>query len=258
MRGLREVFLLIVVSVLACSCAMAQADLDFLSDVRIKAEESKPAPGVDAAQAMVDELVAAAKDARAAADEARVAATQATVAASDAKKAVADLATNAPVSSPFGGVTIEEVDAAIAKAIADRPAFTESEIREFAKDEIKKHLEAKVKMPDGTVKTVESSTCEVTVNGYEGTFKVPVGGKIVSVDGRPVSSSASMQTANGTVYMGRTSDIQMQTVPMADYSQPQVIRFNSIPQSFGKSMTRQGTCRNVWNAATGRFERRCN
>jgi hypothetical protein len=149
----------------------------------------------------------------------------------------------------FEPVTMDQVRAEIQLALGNRPAFTEDEIREFARDEIKKY-HATVKMPNGSLKTIEADSVEVTVAGESGTFLVPAGGVVVEVNGKPVRGAGRVVSGGSVQYMGVTEDLQLKTIPNAIGQAGQRIMFNA---PLGRS-----TCRQVWNPATRRYERVCN
>lgn len=119
-----------------------------------------------------------------------------------------------------------------------RPAFTESEIRAFAKEEIQK-FHAEVKMPSGEVKKIEATDVKVTVNGYSGTFEVPPGGVVTSIDGKPVGSSngwvrsVDPVTRRTTSMVGQTDNFNFRAVP-----QQNNVRFFALPRA-------NSTCRIV-------------
>lgn len=119
-----------------------------------------------------------------------------------------------------------------------RPAFTEEEIRSFAKDEIQK-FHAEVKMKDGTVKTVEATGVQVSVNGYSGKFEVPPGGVVTAINGVPVSPSngwtrvVNPATNRTSSVFGQTPNFNVRAVPSRS-----TVRFFASPRS-------NGTCRIV-------------
>jgi hypothetical protein len=198
----------------------AEAPVEVPADV----SEGQPTPAPEA-QSLIDELLAAAKEARDAAQEAREAAMVAN--------------TSVSVVKSFDTLTMDDVNDAIRAALADRPSFTEQEIRAFAKDEIKKYLEAQVRTSSGEVKTIKSNSLQMTVNGYEGTFEVKEGERIIAIDGKPVSNSKMrIQTPQGTVFMASSPDYFLKTdpIPVQAFQAPQTVRFQqSRPLRFFNS-----------------------
>lgn len=99
-----------------------------------------------------------------------------------------------------------------------RPAFTEAEIRAFAKDEIEK-FHAEVKLKDGTTQKVEATDVKVSVNGFSGQFEVPPGGVITHINGVPVGSNngwtrtVNPVTRQTTSVVGQTPRFNVRAVP---------------------------------------------
>lgn len=119
-----------------------------------------------------------------------------------------------------------------------RPAFTEAEIRAFAKDEIEK-FHAQVKMPSGEVKTVQASSVQATVAGYSGVFEVPPGGVVTHINGQPVGRSNGWvrtvdRSTNRTVMAaGQVPGYSVRAMPVRSG-----VRFFAAPRS-------NSTCRIV-------------
>lgn len=122
--------------------------------------------------------------------------------------------------------------------LKSRPAFTEAEIREFAKDEIAK-FHAEVKLKDGSTQKIEAKNVQMSVTGYSGTFDVPEGAVITSIDGVPVSSTNGWtrvvnRAGRVSSVVGQTPNYNVRAVPLRNNS----IRFFASPRS-------SGTCRIV-------------
>jgi hypothetical protein len=199
---------------------MAFGQLDWMSKVIVPVEEAQQ--GGDAEASIVDEVRALVDRAEAAQILAQEAAELSVANAKLAKEAAESTRTFASSSE------IESLRQQLDE-LRGRPAFTEDEIREFAKDEIKKASEAQVKMPDGSVKTIQADTFEATVAGYSGTFTVPVGGRIVSVDGQPLTQRAIY----GESIIASTGHVTMQAAPsfQASDSRGVKVRFWSLPST---------------------------
>lgn len=122
--------------------------------------------------------------------------------------------------------------------LKSRPAFTEAEIRAFAKDEIEK-FHAQVKLSSGEVKTVKAQSVQATVNGFSGTFEVPPGGVITHINGQPVNRSNGWvrtvdPVSNRTVSaVGQVPNYRVQMQPVRSG-----VRFFAAPRS-------NSTCRIV-------------
>jgi sulfur carrier protein ThiS len=153
-------------------------------------------------------------------------------------------ATPAVVQIPNAGWT--EADSRLESRIAalERSQMTEAKVREIARDEIKKVM-VELKLKDGTVKQVpvELGTNQQSVSGYAGTFSVPDGGYIVSVDGVPVqrrpATYAIQQgysvTQQAQSYNAAAGMYQLQAVPSQSGFQvriqsPPTFRVRSAPQ----------------------------
>lgn len=130
----------------------------------------------------------------------------------------------------FAPVDLTGIERKLAE-LQSRPAFTEQEIREFAKDEIKK-FHATVRLPNGESKDIPASDMKVSVNGYAGTFDVPEGGVVTHINGVPVGQSngwvrtvdpATNRTLSAT---GVVQDYTVRAVP----STRNRVRFFAAPQ----------------------------
>jgi len=270
-RTTQLIALIVLNSLFAC-CAMAQIEHDWMSKVRIPdpttqvepeeaptPPEEAPTPPEDAptlappASDVLDKLFAAANSAH----EAAARATEVAGALEGYRSEVRELK---DAQSNF--VTRSEFES-LKDVVNSKPSFTEGEIRAFAAEEAKKLFEqyksqfrATVEMPNGKVTQVPADTMQQTVNGFSGTFTVPKGGYVSSVDGQRVNSGSlvnnqwtsstqdlSLAANNGTV--------TFQTRPAP--AQPRQF----MPRSKARAQSANATCRTVWNPATRRFETRC-
>lgn len=153
------------------------------------------------------------------------------------KIAVEELRQKQLATKSFPPVDLSGIERKLAE-LQSRPAFTEEEIREFARDEIKK-WEATVKLPTGETKTVAASDVQVSVNGYAGTFDVPPGAVITAINGVPVGQrNGWTRTVEPTTRrtLSATGTVQDYTVRAVPAPRGRV-RFFAAPQS--------GTCRIV-------------
>lgn len=158
----------ILIALLLCAPAFGQEWID--------TDQTVPQDWVSDLQTQQVELSKLLEEFRSVVDEAKAAAADARVAASEARSLKA--------------TNMTSIDDEIRK-LQERPAFTEEQIRGFAADEFKK-ITATVTLPDGTTKSIEAKNVtpvmeKQVVAGYAGTFDVPVGGYISSIDGQPVT-----------------------------------------------------------------------
>lgn len=257
----------IVLSLSLSQCCMAQAEPDWMSKVRKDAEVSpQPVPETESGSKpgpmppsvmppspldeMLDRMEAAIRDASNAASKANDAAERAETAAkqySSAMKSTGDWQSDVD--------RISKLEDAV-RELQSRKQWSEDEIRVIAKDEAEKLIKATVKNSKGEVREVGADSIEVSVSGYSGTFSLKPGEQIVSIDGKPITGRASMVSNGVKTSMAVTEDLQLQTVPQRSG----VVRFWSLPSRAAGRVASgaSGTCRNVFNAATGRWERQCN
>lgn len=178
-------------------------------------------------QDLLDELRVVMDDVKKATDAANNAAADAQAAASEARALRLS--------------NTSELEAAI-QELRSRPAFTEEEIRAFAREEAQK-LVATVKLPDGSTKEVKASDVvpvaeskgnTVSILGYAGTFDVPEGGYITHIDGKPVAATRVVATSAPAVRIvgrvtsaGTTDDYQFQATRVGGSR----VRFFATPRA---------------------------